>query len=411
MAVAEPKANFVPGPQDAAVALEVGDPLPSVVPGPVRCLLLGDGAGAGTLLQGISAQTRHELVFTPCRDLDEARALVGAGHGDLIILTGSGEADALTCMRTIGQDGQLSGTPVVLLGADMVLEDVVAAMRAGVAECLAMDDLTANSLDQAVEAALARSMGTASDQRARLSNISAENDALRRISARNMRLLKSETVPLLALAWRFVSGEKLAPDEMTRHAKGLARITRNVTGLVDDTVIVAATYRAIQTDEPIALNELVDQVLREDMGEISASRAHIVVHGLPTLRGRRPHFEMLFEELLLTAVRQGRVGRVPEVEVSSGHDPDGNPIIIFTERGLHLSARKQGIAQRGKDLTGTSDRSGTDPHAWSLCQRLVEKNQGTLRITETDGGGTRLMMRFPSEMQVAAAPDPATVTA
>ncbi|MEM7745315.1 MAG: hypothetical protein AAF409_16560 [Pseudomonadota bacterium] len=377
-------------------------------PGPVRCILLDGGQIDRSVLARATADARHDLDVLDAASIDQARAFASAGQGDLIILDGGDDAAALATMKILANDALLRAIPVVCIGPEMGSETIVDVMRAGVADCVASDVLSADALDQAVETALRRARGTESDLQAMVSNLQFENEALRRIAARNMRLLKAETVPLLSIAWRFAGGETLAESDRTRVAKGLSRVTRNVTGLIDDTVITAATHRANDVDGPVPLNEVIDRVLNEDLGEIAASRAHVVIGDLPVLRGRRAHFEMLFEELLLTAVRHGRMGQVPEIEIAAARDTQDNPIITFTERGIHLSARKQGLAQRGHDLSTRNMQLGPDPHAWSLCQRLVEKSNGRFRIARSDGQCTRLMMRFPAKQLVSGNAMPTT---
>ena len=109
---------------------------------------------------------------------------------------------------------------------------------------------------------------------------------------------------------------------------------------------------------------------------------------------------MLFEELLVNAVRTARLGVAPEIELGAGVDPQGNPVIWMTENGLPLSSRKQSLGAQSADLVGPGENAGMDPHVWSLCQRLAEKNRGEFRITGYGEQGCRVMIRFAREMGI-----------
>ena len=365
-------------------------------PNPLRCVAVAPTKTEFPGLQLIADQSRLNMQVMMAPDMESARAQVSSRAADVLIL-GSDQGEEAA---KISDDARVAGIPVLVIGDEMEADDVVSALRSGAADYLRMPELTAEMLDQAVESALQRSGGRQADQLAQISNLQAENETLRRIAARNMRLLKGQTLPLMSLAWRMLNGEQINMEDRTRYAKGLGRITRNVSGLIDDTVIVAATHKAQDHEEDVDIGGLIDEILRDDLGEISNSRAHVVTGPMPVLRARRGQMQMLFEELLLTAVRNGRIGRVPEIEFGADPDADGNPVIWMVEKGLQLSARKQALAQRADIFDLQPGGTLQDAHSWSLCQRLVERNDGQFRISEPEKNASRIMMRFPRRMLV-----------
>ncbi|MEM9139828.1 MAG: hypothetical protein AAGB15_08335, partial [Pseudomonadota bacterium] len=270
--------------------------------------------------------------------------------------------------------------------------------RAGAVDFLAKEALTTEHLERAVDSALRRTSYIPADQKAVLSNIKAENETLRRITLRNMRLLKGQVMPLMAFAWRMIGGGHVAEEEREELAKKLARLTRNLTGLVDDTVITAATHKANAVAVPVDLNAIIAELVADETTGLSETRSHLKVGKLPRLVVRPAQMSMLFEELLLTAIRAGRLGQVPEIEIGAGEDPDGNPVIWMKEDGLHLSARKQILSQRFADLVEPPADTARDEHAWSLCQRIVEKNKGRFKIADNEPSGSRVLMRFPKAL-------------
>jgi two-component sensor histidine kinase len=124
----------------------------------------------------------------------------------------------------------------------------------------------------------------------------------------------------------------------------------------------------------------------------------VKVGTLPVILARRSQMIMLFEELLMNGIRAGITTDVPEISIKAARDPEGNPIIVFEEKSAPLSLRKKTLKTQFEDLQTPETDARTDPHRWSLCQRLVEKNNGQFRIAKHSGDGTRIMIRFPKHM-------------
>ena len=366
----------------------------------VRCVAVAMADADRAVLRACAETSRLDLVIKNVGSLEEVRETLAAREAHLVLVGSQNPPDAPDLVAALSGDARFLGVPVMMVADGLADGDVANALRAGAVDVLPAHDLQAERLDQAVESALQRVRGAVADQLALISNLQAENETLRRIAIRNMRLLKGQTMPLMSLSWRMMQGEQIREEDRNRYAKGLARATRNVAGLIDDTVIVAATHHAQDLDEDVDLNLVLERILRDDLGDIANSRAHVVVHPLPVLRARASQMHMLFEELLLTAVRNGRVGRVPEVEIGSAEDEDGNPVIWMLEKGLQLSARKQTLAMRGELFGMTQGTGYQDSHAWSLCQRLVERNNGQFKIAEAAENASRLTMRFPRWIMV-----------
>lgn len=366
---------------------------------PLRCVVMdSSGADRASLMQ-VAAASRHPIEIVETASITEARSVLQAGRADVVVLNSQmPDGDGLDFARELSAEARMQSVPLIVVSGETSTDGAVRALRSGAADYLAKDDLTTDVFDHAIESALDRTRFREADQSAIISNLSEENETLRRVTLRNMRLMKGQAMPLLAFAWRTVSGEPVDSDQRQATASKLAKLTRNLTGLIDDTVITAATHRANEVAEPLDLNSIVREII-EDEG-LSDSAVHLSVRELPWLTARRSHLTMLFEELLVTSVRSGRLGQIPEVEVGASKDPDGNPIIWFREHGLRLSARKQMMAQRFSDLIEQPADIARDEHSWSLCQRLAEKNQGRFKISENDEEGSTVMIRFPREMLV-----------
>ncbi len=225
------------------------------------------------------------------------------------------------------------------------------------------------------------------------SAIEREDMALRRVTLRNMRLLKRDVLPLLAIASR--AGQQGVRDGTASEAcqGNLSRITHEILGLIDDTVIHAALDRGVGKAELCDIGRIARRVIAADCGEIRLSRAHIRIGRLPVLRVCEPLIAMLFEELFVTVVRNARAGDFPEIAVSATEDGQGNPVVLLTGVGVLLSSRKQAYAGQGSPGSARQEI-----HAWSMCRRLAEMAGASFETFKTETGSVQVSIRFPKRL-------------
>lgn len=378
------------------------DPVSTVVQEPVnqplRCLVMHDGEHLPPELARIRDQSRFDLECTVTRTVSDTRKALDHLEPDLLMLDQDvSDGDGLTFARDLMRDARTFGLPIIMLGSENAEAQALEVLRAGAADCISKDSVTPDMFDQAIENALRRSKRESADHLAVISNLESENATLRRVSLRNMRLLKSEAMPLLAFAWQAMQEKDASSPEDKRMVRKLSRLTRTMMGLIDDTVITSATHRALDVPGPVDLRAVAQRVVNDDCGELRLSSAHFNIMELPVLFAREPMIAMLFEELFLSMVRAAKLGHVCEIEVGSGLDPNGNTVVWLTDNGVPLSVRKQILAQKHANLNDLGSPR-QDSLSWSLCQRLTEKNGGEFRILETDAGQIRISMRFPADM-------------
>lgn len=365
----------------------------------LRCVVMDDSRFDRKFLRSIAQDSRFDLDFVETTSISETIDFFENDHADLALLDYRvPDGDGIDFARRLTSEASFSGMPVIVITGEGSEAAAAQALRNGVADYLNKNDITTEVFDNAIENALLRITNRQGASTASAEQLLEENKALRRVSIRNMRLLKGQSMPLIAYAGAAASKDNDEDGEDVVRSRRLAKIARNIVGLIDDTVIFAATHGADDTEEAVDLHDLVTGLVRDEKGEIHASHAHIRIGELPVLLAHRNQMIMLFEEMLLNGIRAGDLGHVPEISVNCARDPDGNPIIVFEEKSVSLSARKQSLKNRYGDLSTPEVDPRVDPHAWSLCQRLVEKNQGQFRIAQKSENRTRIMMRFPKHM-------------
>lgn len=380
----------------------LGEPAVAEVPKQktLRCVVMHRGDVLPAALGIALKRNRHRFDVVTASSIAETRGILEASEVDLLLLgQNMPDGDGVAFARSLAVDPRTSAVPVIMISDGSARARAVETLRAGAADSISIRSLTPEIFDQAIANALRRSGTESAGQLAEISNLEAENAALRRVTLRNMRLLKREVLPLLAFAWN--AGGSAGPDVSDSGARALklSQVTREVLGLIDDTVITSGTNRALDVPEPVDLADVARRVLEEDCGEISLSSAHFRMGPLPVLLVRKPLIAMMFEELFVNAVRHARPGCVPEISVSADEDAEGNMVVRLTESGIRLSSRKQAIAaQFAESRNQGSVRE--DGFSWSLCQRLAEKNGATFRISEAETGEVQVALRFPARLVV-----------
>ncbi|MEM6660954.1 MAG: hypothetical protein AAF666_02145 [Pseudomonadota bacterium] len=335
------------------------------------------------------------IVLEETRSIAEARTLLQRTAVDFLVIGQSiADGDAFEFAANLNAEPRFCTIPVIMTGQSVTLNLAQGALRSGASDVMAIDKLTPVQFHQTVKSVMRRGPALAVDDLARLSNLQAEHDTLCRLTQRNMRLAKANVIPLMSFAWRVVAGEQLNSTERPNVARKLARLTRNLVGLLDDSRISATIPHHGSAEQDVNLKEMVHAMVSDQTHELHQSRAHISVRDIPVLHCREDLMRMLMEELLLVAVRATRLGEVPEIELGTSMDTTGQPVLWLREAGMPLSARKQALANRGHDLTTTRLDTRRDEYSWSLCQRLTERLGGQFRIVDTGSEGSLVQMRF-----------------
>lgn len=365
----------------------------------LRCVLMDDSGFDRRVVRRIARNSRYELDVVETTGIAETRRALAVRPADLLLLDYRvPDGDGIAFARELSADERHGGIPVVLVTGVGSEHAAIQAIRSGIADYLSKDGLTIEQFDQAIENALRRSAAGAADQARRCAELMAENAALRRGALGNMRGLKGHVLPLLSFAHgrsRGSANESAGAEQVQE----LGRVTRAILGLIDETVILAATHRHGEEAVPVDLADVVAAVLADEDGQIRDSGARVTVGPLPVLRARISQMLLLVEELMLGAVRAARLGSVPEIEIASVQDAEGNPVVTFAEKGVRLAARRRAAGARFARLGGAgSSGAAADVYPWSLCQRIVERHGGRFTVAASGNEGCVVHMRFPRSM-------------
>ena len=118
----------------------------------------------------------------------------------------------------------------------------------------------------------------------------------------------------------------------------------------------------------------------------------------------RPRIEQVLDNLVENAIKYGRDGGAPDIEVSRA---DGYARISVVDHGVGIpEAERERIFERfyrasnAQDVTDTGLGLGL-----YICRRIVDEHDGRIRHTETPGGGSTFVIDLPLQPRSATVQD------
>jgi PAS domain S-box-containing protein len=178
--------------------------------------------------------------------------------------------------------------------------------------------------------------------------------------------------------------------------------TARMNSLIEDLLTYCSFDGAEPVMQPVALEWVVHEALRQLGGEVSARNAIVVVDDLPTVTGDRAQLGQLVQNLLANALKFVPEGRRPEVHVSAERVGNGWTLTVADNGiGVEDEARERIFAMFQR-LHPRERYKGTGI-GLSICKRIVERRGGTIWVEANPGGGSRFRFRLPDVAAVSAA--------
>lgn len=198
----------------------------------------------------------------------------------------------------------------------------------------------------------------------------------------------------VTLAHRALAGQLTPETEeyMDFAEQGAQRMGVMITSLLD----YARIGRKNENKVPVALADIVSQVTTDLAPMIEERHARIEVLGpLPTIRADQGQIYSVVLNLVSNALKYAGEEKAPRVRVV-GWSKAGSSGFAVEDNG-------PGIPEGSRELVfGLFKRGGTHPGipglgmGLAICRRIVEHLGGTIRADDNPGGGTRMVVIFPT---------------
>ncbi|MCP5199482.1 MAG: hypothetical protein H6977_05695 [Gammaproteobacteria bacterium] len=143
----------------------------------------------------------------------------------------------------------------------------------------------------------------------------------------------------------------------------------------------------------VDLNDCLEHALAHLEVEIDESRAHVVTTGLPAVVGDAQQLTHLLVNLIGNAIKfRGR--EPPEIHISLDSD-DTSYCLSIADNGIGIaSAHRERVFEPGRRLHTQEEYPGSGL-GLALCRRIVERHGGTIRLEDSTGGGTTVLVELP----------------
>jgi signal transduction histidine kinase len=181
-----------------------------------------------------------------------------------------------------------------------------------------------------------------------------------------------------------------ARDYLERMVSGAHRMQR----LINDVLALARVGSSCHPMRPVALQDVVRRVLEDMSAEIALSHATIEVEELPVVVADETQMYQLFQNLLGNALKFRAPGASPRVALRAQVHRESVTIEVI-DHGIGIDpAHHERIFQLFQRLHTRDEYAGTGL-GLALCQRIVRRHNGDLRVSSALDEGSRFIVRLP----------------
>lgn len=176
-------------------------------------------------------------------------------------------------------------------------------------------------------------------------------------------------------------GEELASETkeyMEFAADGAERMKAMIDGLLQ--------YSRVQTDgdpfETVDSDALLDEILQNLELKIAESGVEISRNQLPTVTADRTQLGQVFQNLIKNAIEHSDENTVVEITATTHED---HTEFAVADNGPGIPEDLQNDIFDMFNKSGSSDGTGI---GLAVCQQVVERHDGEIRVDSTEGDGT-----------------------
>lgn len=189
------------------------------------------------------------------------------------------------------------------------------------------------------------------------------------------------------------------PEEAQDYLQRMQNASARMRNLIDDLLAFSRVIRRSEPFVPVALGEVVREVLSDLEVRIEKSRAQLEIGELPTLDADPMQMRQLFLNLFSNALKFQPQGGAPLVKVASRvfTVSSGKQMCEFQvqDNGIGFDEkyvdRIFAVFQR---LHGRSEYEGTGV-GLAVCRRIVERHGGTIVARSKPGQGATFIVTLP----------------
>lgn len=194
-------------------------------------------------------------------------------------------------------------------------------------------------------------------------------------------------------------------EEMYHSLEKIAKASNRMQSLINDLLKFSRQTTTHEDFTLVPLNHLLPDVLADLEVEIEKSAAQIEWGELPHIWGIPSQLRQLFQNLLSNAIKFRKQDILPMVHVYAEKWNHYNRIIIH-DNGIGFEPKyAEEIFMVFKRLHSYQEFEGSGV-GLSICKKIIEKHNGTIKAESTPGVGSRFIIDFPvMELKTKTVPE------
>ncbi|RXK82809.1 ATP-binding protein [Filimonas effusa] len=165
--------------------------------------------------------------------------------------------------------------------------------------------------------------------------------------------------------------------------------------LINDLLSFAKIRKEDTSFEPVELNEIASEALRDLEITINDKKASIHIAPLPAIEGNAIQLVQLFENIIANALKYGKTDVAPEIQIQARFTDDQQVRISFADNGIGFETKYLPkmftLFQR---LHGIGEYEGTG-FGLAICKKIVDLHNGTIDASSTPGAGAVFTVTLP----------------
>jgi len=178
---------------------------------------------------------------------------------------------------------------------------------------------------------------------------------------------------------------------------GAERMQRLIDGLLDYSRV---SHTAPPADR-VELEAVAQAAIAALGARVTETHAHITVGELPAVRGDAAQLDQVLQNLLSNALKFGRPGVPPSVEIEA-HRDGRDWCLVVADHGIGIPPEQRDqVFQMFHRLHGLDAYEGAGM-GLAIVQRIVEHHGGRVRAEATPGGGATFLVTLPAAAAQAA---------
>lgn len=175
----------------------------------------------------------------------------------------------------------------------------------------------------------------------------------------------------------------------------MGRSLQDMQELIDALLALARISSPKASPCDVDLSMTAAEVLSDLDGVIVATRAHVRVGRLPSVKGDRRQMKQLLQNLIGNALKFTAPGRPPRVRVRGRALNGGGVELIVEDDGIGFDMNcAERIFQPFQRLHARHEYPGSGM-GLAICRRIVERRGGSISVDSAPGRGTRFTINLP----------------